>query len=310
MIFKRKSTNLVPNRQPNLTAPNDRISSRTAYYSRRTDTDTNLGRQQNRPITNKRPDNLINYWLQRFGLLVLLIVVLVSVMSALSINNNVHVITLKSSGSSFLRDSDTYQKAISSILGNSIWNRNKVTINTTSVSKQILIKFPELSDVSIVLPILAHRPVVYITASQPTLVITGTNGSYILDQTGKALLLVVDTKTILSLKLPILTDQSGLKLVLGERVLSSNDVSFVKLIIAQLAAKHVVVSGLIMPVASREIDVYISGVEYYVKFNLQDSGKALQQAGSFLATKNLLDSQNVVPSHYIDVRVSGRAYYQ
>ena len=91
--------------------------------------------------------------------------------------------------------------------------------------------------------------------------------------------------------------------------MSSTDISFIKTVIAQLAAKQVIVSGLTLPVASREIDANIAGVGYIVKFNLQD-GKALQQAGTFLATKGRLDSQSITPSQYIDVRVPGRAYYK
>ncbi len=173
----------------------------------------------------------------------------------------------------------------------------------------MLKQFPELSSVSVVLPLLAHRPVVYLTPSQPTLIITGLSGSYVLDDNGKALFTVTDTKTIPSLKLPVLTDQSGLKLSLGQRVLSSTDISFIETIIAQLVAKQVMVSSLTLPVASREIDITITGQPYFVKFNLQD-GNALEQAGTLLATKARLSSQGIVPAHYIDVRVPGRAYYQ
>ena len=309
MIFKRKTAEAVNRRQPNLTSSSDRVPTRTAYYSRRNDSEANVGRQQNRTTAKLKPENLFNFWLQRFGLFVLIIVILASVISALSLNNNARLIALKSSGSSFLGDSTIYQKAVNGILSKSIWNRNKLTIDTAHISSQMLKEFPELSEVSIVLPILAHRPVVYLTPSQPALVISGVNGSFILDSNGKALLSITDTKTIPSFKLPILTDQSGLKLVLGQRVLSSTDISFIQVIIAQLAAKHVLIPALTLPVASREIDANITGVSYIAKFNLQD-GKALQQAGTFLATKSRLDSQNITPTQYIDVRVPGRAYWQ
>ena len=309
MIFKRKSPETNNRRQPNLAGASDRLPTRTAYYSRRTDDEANLGRQKNRPSAKPKSNSILNFWLQRFGLLVLLVVILVSVVSAVNLNNDARIISLKSSGSSFLRDSTIYQKSVNHILSKSIWNRNKITIDTNQVRKQMLLQYPELSDVSVVLPLLAHRPVVYLTPSSPALVISGVNGSFILDINGKALLSVKDVKTIPSLKLPILTDQSGLKLVLGQRVLSSTDISFIQGMIAQLAAKHVVVSGLTLPVASREIDASIAGVGYIVKFNLQD-GKPLQQAGTFLATKMRLDSQSITPSQYIDVRVPGRAYWQ
>lgn len=309
MRLSRKTADTASRRQPSLVNSSDRQPNRTAYYSRRLDSEANLGRQQNRKSTSSAPSNLLNFWLQRFGLLVLLIVCLVSVISALSLSNDARIIVLKSSGSSFLRDSGVYQKAASHILSKSIFNRNKITVDTAGFSKQMLKQFPELDTVSMVLPMLAHRPVVYLTPPQPSLILTGLNGSYVLDSSGKALLLVADIKSVANLKLPVLTDQSGLRLQLGQRVLSSVDISFIQSIIAQLAAKQVAVSSLTLPVASREIDAGITGQPYIVKFNLQD-GKALQQAGTFLALKSHLATENITPSQYIDVRVPGRAYYK
>ncbi len=63
-----------------------------------------------------------------------------------------------------------------------------------------------------------------------------------------------------------------------------------------------------MPPAAYELDVYLSETPYYVKFNLEND--ALQQAGTFLAAKQRLDRDNIRPEKYVDVRVSGRAYYK
>jgi hypothetical protein len=64
-----------------------------------------------------------------------------------------------------------------------------------------------------------------------------------------------------------------------------------------------------LPPATSELDVRVAGQPYFIKFNLQ-SGDARQQAGTFLATQSHLQSQNIVPSTYIDVRVDGRSYYK
>ena len=309
MRLLRKKPHKTQGRQPNLTLAGDRQPTRTGYYSRRSEIDeSNTGRQQSRSVTDPKPRGLINYWLQRFGLLVLIVVILASVISGLSLSSNAHIITLKSSGSTFLRDASNYQKVANGILASSILNKNKITIDTASFSKKMLKQFPELNAVSVVLPMLAHRPVVYLTATQPSLIITGVNGSFVLDNTGKTLRTIADANTIASYKLPVLLDQSGLKLLLGQKVLSSTDIDFILSVMAQLSAKQVAVSGLTLPVASREIDVSIAGQPYYAKFNLQN-GKSLQQVGTLIATKVRLESQGITPSHYIDVRVPGRAYY-
>jgi hypothetical protein len=64
-----------------------------------------------------------------------------------------------------------------------------------------------------------------------------------------------------------------------------------------------------LPPAASELDVQLNGRPYFVKFNLQ-SNNPRGEAGTFLATIAQLSRQNIVPGHYVDVRVDGRAYYQ
>ena len=66
---------------------------------------------------------------------------------------------------------------------------------------------------------------------------------------------------------------------------------------------------MVLPVGTSELDVKLTNQPYTVKFNLE-SGTARQQAGTFLATQAKLQSQNVTPGQYVDVRVGGRAYYK
>lgn len=308
MRLTRKSKNPTSRRQPSYVNKTERPASST-YYSKRLDQETNVGRQLPRSKNNQPNHNLAQFWLQRSGLAVLLIVCFVSVIYALNLSSNARLIILKSSGSNFLHSQSTYQTAADSILSKSIWNHSKITINTANISQQLTNQFPELSSVSVVLPLLAHRPVIYLTPAQPSLIIVGSNGTYILDTSGKALLAVTDSKAIASLKLPTLIDQSGLKLIINHRALSSSDVTFIQTVIGQLAAKKVTVIGLRLPVASREIDVNVAGQPYFIKFNLQN-GDALLQSGTYLATQAHLASQGITPTQYIDVRVPGRAYYQ
>ncbi len=102
-MFKRKQTDTL--RRPNL-GNTERQPSRTTYYSRRIDTEVNLGRQQDRVTPKPKSNNLLNFWLQRFGLLVLIIVILASIISALSLSNSPRIIILKSSGYELLADDD------------------------------------------------------------------------------------------------------------------------------------------------------------------------------------------------------------
>ena len=308
MRLSRKQKALKSRRQPSF-VNNERPAKNPTYYSKRLDQEANVGRQVPRHQSAKPNQNITQFWLQRSGLAVLLVVCFVSVIYALNLSSNARLIILKSSGSSFLHSQSTYQTAADSILSKSIWSHNKITINTDDISRQLGNQFPELSSVNVVLPLLAHRPVIYLTPAQPSMIIVGSNGTFLLDTSGKALLAVVDIKAVANLKLPTLIDQSGLKLAVNQRALSSNDISFIQTVIAQLTAKNITVTGLRLPVASRELDVNIAGQPYFVKFNLQN-GDALLQSGTFLATQTHLVSQSITPAQYIDVRVPGRAYYQ
>ena len=65
-----------------------------------------------------------------------------------------------------------------------------------------------------------------------------------------------------------------------------------------------------LPAQSRELDVYISGDPYYIKFNLEDNTDADQQIGTYFATRQYLINNKITPSQYIDAMVVGRVYYQ
>lgn len=270
------------------------------------------GRRQRRQPTDgaAKSKGLGSFLLRRFGLIVLLVALIVSVANILSLSTDVRVVPLSTDGNqSFLKNTQTYQTAADKLLAASIWNRNKLTINTDAISRQLLKQFPELSDASITLPLLSKRPTVYVQTTQPALVLVSGNGTFVLDTDGKALLNTDNLTPQVRHGLPVVTDQSGLDVSLNHQALSSGDVSFVRTVVIELSARHVGISSMILPPDASELDVHISGKPYFVKFNLQ-SGDARQQAGTFLATQAQLQRQHITPSRYIDVRVDGRAYYK
>jgi hypothetical protein len=309
-LFRKKTPASTGRRRVGSSGRSGRGFSYGANASSRLETDINTGRQTDRP----RPSAKLNtravrhFWMQRFGLIVLCTAVLISVISVLSLSTHAELMPLQSSDrGSFLRSQADYQAAADKLLGGSLWNRNKITIDTGKFSQQMMRQFPELSSVSVTLPLLAHRPVVYLQPAQPALVLATDGGSFVIDERGKALLPADGSSG--EAKLPQVVDQSGLRVQLNHQALSADDISFVQTIIAQLAAKHVAVSSMVLPAGSSELDAHIAGQPYFVKFNLQDPD-ARQQAGTFLATITSLQGQHITPAHYVDVRVDGRAYYQ
>jgi hypothetical protein len=308
MRLRRNKSTVSTSRRQRRAADPSRSSSSFAYRSRRSEQEINTGRELSREAA--APRHFGHFLLRRFGLVILLVALLISTLNVLSLSSNDRVMSLTdSSGNSFLHDKSVYEAAASKLLAGSIWNRNKITVNTAGVSQGMLKQFPELSSVSVTLPLLSKRPIVYVQTAQPALILTAQNGSFVIDTTGKALLLANRLPTGSNLKLPLVTDQSGLRVTVNRQALTSGNVTFIQTVIAQLATRHFTVSSMELPVGTSELDVHLAEQPYTVKFNLE-SGTARQQAGTFLATQAKLQSQSVTPAQYVDVRVDGRAYYK
>lgn len=259
------------------------------------------------------PGSTDAWWVRlgrKTGALILTAAIFISVISVLALSPHAKIQTLATSktAGALLRNQAEYQAAADKLLSGSLLNRNKITIDTGRISKQMTAQFPELASASVTIPLLGHRPTIYVEPAQASLVVAAGNGAYVVDQNGRALMPSADLPT--AQKLPQIVDQSGLSIHVGRRVLTPDDVVFVQTVLAELSAKRVGVSSMVLPAASRELDVYIAGQPYFVKFNLENNSDVRQQAGTYLATIAELQRQHVTPAHYIDVRVNGRAYYQ
>ncbi|MBI3624435.1 hypothetical protein HY218_02260 [Candidatus Saccharibacteria bacterium] len=209
---------------------------------------------------------------------------------------------------SLLRNSAIYQKAIHDILNHSIFNHSKLTINTQSVAHQITSTFPEIQNATITIPLIGHRPVIGLDPAQPSVVITGPGGSFILAADGQALVKAADAPKQLRSRLPDVQDDSRLTIEQGRGALPKDTVVFMTTIIIQLSLQRVALEKLRLPAVVNEFDATPTGQPYYIKFDV--SGDARLQAGTFLATRQWLDSQHLAPKEYIDVRVDERAYYK
>lgn len=281
-----------------------------SYRNRRSEAERDTGRQLQREATQAARLNTSRFWLQRFGLIILLLAVLASAVNLVTLSPmaNVQPITV-TQPNSLIGSQASYTAAANKLLGSSIWNRTKLTINTSQISQQLLKQFPQLAHASVTISLLSHRPIIHIQSAQPVLILVNGNGSFLLDGAGRVLQMASSTADLHQAVLPVVTDQSGLRPQLNQQALPVTDVDFIQTVVAQLEAKHYNPAGLTLPAAASELDVQLSGQPYLIKFNLQ-SNTARQQAGTFLATIAQLQQQGITPAHYVDVRVDGRAYYQ
>jgi hypothetical protein len=251
-----------------------------------------------------------HWWHKVSNLMVVLLVLVLAVISLRLSADPTIVFLGDKSGRVFLRNTDVYTQAARKLFADSPANGNKVTVDASRISRQLHTQFPELEVVSVSLPILGHRPVVYIQPATPKLLLTTTQGSaFVVDHSGQALIDAAQAPKALSgLDIPTVVDQSGVLLRAGHVALDSDSVAFITEVSGQLKSKGVAVASMTLPAGGSELDIAIAGAPYFAKFNMR--GVAREEAGTFLAVKQQLDTQGKHPSQYVDVRVSGRAYYK
>ena len=284
------------------------------YRSARSEQPATLGRHAGAVQSDVGKNGLkfwLNYWAQRVGFILGGIALVVCVIEILWLTPNVKVIAVDSASKQyFLHSMSSYQRAASQLFAKSLSSSNKITVNTATIARQLEAAFPELTNVSVALPLIGHRPIVYIQAVKPALILVTNGGpSFVVNKDGRV---EADASSVTNLKrlaVPVVHDRSGVILKLGATALSSEDVSFITTVLQELVHGNIAVGNLSLPAASRELDMSIQNQPFYVKFNLE-SDSARQQAGTFLATWHYLKQHNQVPSQYIDVRVDGRAYYK
>lgn len=299
-MFKRKPKQRMPKATAQQSGPT------YSYYSNaaRSD-DKTANRQAN--IDNLRLKSHSKWWHNAPSILATAAIV-ISLLYALGLNSNPIIIQTAGSKNVFLQTNNTYSQSAHKLFNQSLLNKNKITVNVNGITSQLKQQFPELSNVTITLPIFSHQPLIYIVPSQPSVIINGKNGKYILNDSGIAVLPLSKAKNVLELKLPTVDDRSNLTIIPGRAALTSGNVSFITIVYAQLLVQKQSVKELSLPLLANELDLQLAGKNYIIKMDMQSSAK--EQVGTLLATIKHLDAGGQTPSTYIDVRVSGRAYYK
>lgn len=189
--------------------------------------------------------------------------------------------------------------------------RNKLTFDDSSLAAELKKRFPEVSGVSSDISLLSREPKLHISVAKPSLLFLGTAGTFgadwrmVIDANGTV---VGDAKDFPNIKdLPTIFDDTGFGARKGEAALSRSDVDFILTVIAQAKRASVPIKSLTFPQSAQELDIRTKDKPYFVKFYL--GGDPLVQSGQFLAARHRFDQQNKQPNKYLDVRVSGKIFY-
>ncbi len=274
-----------------------------SYYSNRTPEAKNTeNTRQTKPRGNRWQ------FIKHVPMYVALSIIVVCIGYVLTLAATPKVIIFNQSKLPPFRAMDVYNAVAKELLGSSIVNKTKVTIDTSKLENSLKERFPELSNAVISLPIIGRRPVVKLEIAPAVLILRLGGQDYLISSSGRTILSADKAEPQTIKELPLVEDESNLQTQPGQGVLANSEVEFIHQVIEQLRTKNLTISSLILPPLPSELHVHIKNTKYLVKFDMQ--GDARTQAGSFLAVKKRLDRQHKTPSQYIDVRVEGKAYYK
>lgn len=300
-LFKKKTP---------IVAPRQRIpqskNSVYSYHSKRSERTDQLSRNPEDQDfkKNKRKQRRV---VQHTPALFVVFAVFIGVLFLTTINNKVSV-KLKDDKNTTLRNKTIYQESAKKFIGKSVVNRSKLLFDSDGLAAQLKREFPEITAVSISLPILGRTPTVNVQTSKPGFIFVSGQEAYLVGTNGIALLNVRDGQNISELGLRTVNDESGVKIEIGKAALPKEQALFISTVVEQLEKQNIKIESLTIPTSPYDLHVKIAGTPYFIKFNILEDPK--QQSGSFIALKKKLDSDEIIPKEYIDVRVGERVYYK
>jgi hypothetical protein len=281
-----------------------------SYHSSRSVKESTSGRSPSRlpnQETLKPKEVSSTPWWYKLPSYIVIIVFIFCFYYVFTLTGKSKIEVLHGSNTEFLQPLNVYSSYANQLINSSWSNKFKLTINTDALADKIKEKFPELSGVSIVVPVMDHDPIVEIQPANPVAIASNKQGEFVINQAGTAILSISPVQASNS-KLPLIYDQSGISYKVGESALSTSTISFITTVVYQLNAEKIPIQTITLVNVPYELNVQIAGKPYYVKFNIL--GNPRLEVGTFIATINQLNAMKTAPSQYVDVRISGRSYYQ
>lgn len=303
-MFGRKKNDEGLNRsRDRLRAGSERPKAQSVSYYR------SASNKDNEAVKSKKDSPNRPYSIFRLSPAVLAVIVIIgSILFSLTLSSSANVTVFNDKPSPY-RNQSEYSKKVKQLLDDDLLNKTKFTVSSDEVERRLMEAYPELDSVLLRLPVLGRKPTLVVSIRQPALVLaTNTGGGVIVDSSGVAAADIKQLPSSEKQKLPVVIDESGVELKVGQRVLPSETINFILDAKAQIDAKNLKISKMNLPVRVNELDIYIEGLNYYVKTDASTDSRT--QLGSFFATKNYLDSNNISPAEYVDVRVEEKVFYK
>lgn len=198
-----------------------------------------------------------------------------------------------------------YEQYIVQFMRGSPLNRLKFTAHTERLQSELLQQFPEIISSEVRIAILGKKPIVFIDTSSPLLVLESKGKRYIVADNGKN---VGEQSSFTPRTLVVLADSSGIDQQIGQQVLRSDDMAFIRAILHEFTTKNREVGYLTISSSPREIVAKPADKPYEIKFFLDDD--VYNQLGAYFAVEKTLGEGGLSPQKYIDVRSGDKVYWQ
>ena len=196
-----------------------------------------------------------------------------------------------------------YENTIDNYLDTNILGRLKFLLNESALSAYISNKLPEVSSIKQQDTIGLGKTSFSITLRVPVATWKIKDKQYFVDSNG-----VPFEKNYFSSSLVNVVDNSGASPQTGVAIISNRFLGFVGRVVSTAKANGYTVTQAILPIdTTRELDVYLKGINTLVKLSVdRPAGEQIQDMDRAI---KYFSSHNLAPG-YIDVRVSGRAFYK
>lgn len=242
---------------------------------------------------------------RRLGVALFAVLAIVAGLAWMIWQSIVDVRIITDNGASQPLDAKSYTDEIQRYLGSHPFERNRASFNTSAVATYLQSHgFPEVSHISLDG---AHRQigVATLAVSMRKPVVswkTGASRLYV-DEDGVAF-----ARNYYADPTVEVVDQTGIQTVNNQVLASNRFLGFIGLIIGHLHEQGLAVSQVVLPAdTTHQLLVSIQGVAYPVKISVDRP--AADQAEDTARAVRYLASKGSAPK-YLDVRISGRAYYQ
>lgn len=213
------------------------------------------------------------------------------------------VVSISDTSVSVQIDNKSYEKVISDYLGINPMSRFHFLMDKVNLSSYVSSKLPEVLSVEQGGMIGVGQTDFVLTMRKPVASWAISNKQYYVDSSGVAF-----EKNYFTTPSVKVIDNSGITVKSDTAVVSNRLLSFVGLVVSTAKSSGYTVTQAVLPInTTRELDISLKECGYYIKLSIdRPVGEQIEDMSRVI---KFLASKGRAPG-YVDVRVSGKAFYK